>query len=131
MEDNKADVFLVREALQAHGVAAALRVVEDGEQAIQFIQGLEADDSAPCPSLFLLDLNLPKKSGRDVLVHLRSSRKCGQVPVLVLTSSDSVDDREEMKKLGAQRYFRKPSGYEAFIKIGEIIQELLPKQKLQ
>ena len=85
----------------------------------------KADDAAPCLSLVLLDLNLPKKPGIEVLEHLRRTRKCGNSLVVVVSSSDSIKDRAEAASMGADAYFRKPSGYEAYIKIGEIVKDLL------
>jgi len=106
-------------------IPAELHVVADGEKAIAFIDSADADDRAPCPTLILLDLNLPKKSGSEVLRHLRQSRKCADAQVVIVTSSDSEKDRLETAALAADGYFRKPSGYEAFLKIGEIVREML------
>jgi chemotaxis family two-component system response regulator Rcp1 len=128
VEDNKGDVYLVKQALALHHVPAVLHVVQDGEEAIDFIKRADANDTGICPRLFLLDLNLPRKSGQEVLYYLRHTKKFADAPVLILTSSDSASDREETRKLGAQRYFRKPSGYAEFIKIGEIVRELLKEQ---
>ena len=125
VEDNKADVFLIREAIGSSHLSAELRVVSDGEAAIQLIDDLDANDANWCPSLFLLDLNLPKKSGLDVLRHIRQSRRCGQAAILIITSSDSESDRAKTAQLGANGYFRKPSGYDAFIQLGEVIREML------
>lgn len=119
-------MFILREALQTHGVAATLHVVEDGEAAIRFISGVDEDD-APCPSLFLLDLNLPRKSGLDVLSHLRRSRKCAEAPVIIVTSSDAEVDKAETAKLGANEFFRKPSDFNEFLQIGEIVKTVLSK----
>lgn len=124
VEDNKADVFLMREALEAAGVHAKLHVMSDGEKAVRFID--EADgDAGPCPCLVLLDLNLPRKPGIEVLRHLRQSRNCANSLVLIVSSSDSERDRTETACMGANGYFRKPSGYEAYLKIGEVVKGLL------
>jgi CheY-like chemotaxis protein len=125
VEDNKADVFLMREALEAAKIAASLQVATDGEMALQYIDELNADDSGCCPALVLLDLNLPKISGIEVLEYLRRSHKCRNSRVVVISSSDSVKDRAEAACMGADAYFRKPSGYEAYLKIGEIAKDLL------
>jgi DNA-binding response OmpR family regulator len=125
VEDNKADVFLMREALEVAKVSASLQVVSDGEMAMQYIDELNADNSGNCPALVLLDLNLPKFSGMEVLEYLRRSCKCRRSLVVVVSSSDSVKDRAEAASMGADAYFRKPSGYEAYLRIGEIAKDLL------
>ncbi|HVW63829.1 MAG TPA: response regulator [Nitrosospira sp.] len=115
----------MREALEVAKIAASLQVMSDGEMAMQYIDELNADDSGCCPALVLLDLNLPKISGIEVLAYLRRSRKCRHSLVVVISSSDSVKDRAEAASMGADAYFRKPSGYEAYLKIGEIAKDLL------
>lgn len=125
IEDSQLDVFLVKAAIAAHGLDIELQVLENGEQATGFIARIDSDDSARCPRLFLLDLNLPRTGGLEVLSCLRRSKRCAGVPVLVMTSSDADKDRAESAALGATNYFRKPLGYEAFLKVGEVIHELL------
>jgi DNA-binding response OmpR family regulator len=82
-------------------------------------------ESLPCPALIILDLNLPKKSVHEVLHRIRQTRRCANAAVLVVTSSDSERDRDEMAKLGIKDYFRKPSEYENFMKLGELVKSLL------
>lgn len=125
IEDSQTDVFLVREAIAAHGLKVDLHVMEDGEQAIQYLAELDANPSFPCPQLFLLDLNLPKMSGLEVLAYIRRNAKCADLPVLIMTSSDAEKDRAQSTSLGATAYFRKPSGYEAFLKLGVMIQQMI------
>ena len=125
VEDNKADVFLMREAIEAAELGAEIHVVSDGDEAFEFIDRADADDAAPCPSLFIVDLNLPKRSGLEVLEHLRKSRKCFKAIVLIATSSDSVPERNQAKKLGTNGYFRKPSNYDDYLKLGEVVGTLL------
>ena len=125
VEDNKADVFLLREAIELAGVLADLHVVTDGERAVGFINVADADDDAPCPSLVILDLNLPKRTVSEVLEHLRRSHKCRHARVLIVTSSDSEQDRTITARLGADIYFRKPSGYDAYMKIGGVVKSML------
>jgi CheY-like chemotaxis protein len=125
IEDNPTDVFLVKEAISAHDLNIELHLMEDGEQAIEFIAGIDASPHARCPRLFLLDLNLPKTSGIEVLAYIRRSKRCASSAVLIITSSDAKNDRAQSTALGATGYFRKPSGYEAYLKLGEVIQQLL------
>jgi len=117
--------LLIRRAIQAADVNAELHVVRDGHSAAQFFDLTDSDNSAPCPDLVLLDLNLPKKNGEDVLRRLRSSAKCGRTLVLVVTSSDSARDREPVAALGIAGYFKKPSEYAEFMKLGSIVKRLL------
>jgi chemotaxis family two-component system response regulator Rcp1 len=118
-------VFLIRAAIKGAGIQADLHVVNDGGKAIRFFDEADGDDAAPCPDLVLLDINLPKKPGGEVLRHMRTCRRCGKVLVIVVSTSDSVQDREDMSKLGANGYFRKPSEYADFMKLGELIKEVL------
>lgn len=124
-EDNMADVILVREALDSHGLLYALHHVEDGEKAIEFIRKCDDDEAAPCPDLLLLDMNLPKREGDEVLQVVKQSRRSCEIPTIVFTSSASPADVERVKSLGATRYFQKPSDFEAFMTLGAIIHELL------
>ncbi|HYL75600.1 MAG TPA: response regulator [Bryobacteraceae bacterium] len=125
VEDSAADTYLVRQSLRKHLKDFVLRVVDDGEKAFHLIEATESDESLPCPALFLLDLNLPKRTGHEVLQRLKKSAKCSHVPVVILTSSDSPVDRAETTRLGATAYFRKPPDLEAFMRIGEVVQNIL------
>ena len=125
VEDNKTDVFLVQEAIQAHQLRVGLQVIDDGERAIAFVDHLDRDPHAHTPRLFLLDLNLPRRSGCEVLARIRQSPKCEHVPVVIVTSSDLEKERTLIAQLGATGYFRKPAGYEAFLQIGNVIRKLL------
>jgi chemotaxis family two-component system response regulator Rcp1 len=116
VEDNEADVFLIQEAIEAKKLPMALHVVRDGEQAIRYFDEADGDISAPCPSLVILDINLPKKQGGEVLKHMRRS---------AVSTSDSARDREQMTELGVNGYFRKPSEYAAFMKLGDVVKRLL------
>jgi chemotaxis family two-component system response regulator Rcp1 len=128
VEDAEPDVFLVREALVAGGVPFNLHVLGDGEKAVDFIDEIDRAGGS-CPHLLLLDLNLPKKSGAQVLEHVKQSRRLRNVPVVVLTSSDSPRDKEQAALLGATRYFRKPSRLAEFMKLGEIVRDLLGPER--
>lgn len=125
MEDNKLDVFMVREALVRHRISGRLDVVEDGEAAMQFIQTVEQDEITPCPDLVLLDLNLPKRSGTEVLAFLRRAKRWTSAKIWIVTSSNSAEDRATTEQMGADGYFLKPASYEEFLKIGEIILRVL------
>jgi chemotaxis family two-component system response regulator Rcp1 len=130
VEDSKADLFLIRQAISAAQVNAAVAVVNDGHQAVEFIDKAETGPESRCPDLVLLDLNIPKKDGLQVLRHLRNSAACKDVLVLIVSSSDSLSDREAARALGFNGYFRKPSVYAEFMKLGPMIRELLTGAEL-
>ena len=122
-EDNPADVYLIREALREHGVVNPLRVVWDGKEVLQLIT--ELDTTPHDVGLIILDLNLPRHDGIEVLKRLRESTGFSHVPVVVLTSSDSPKDRQVATQLGAACYLRKPSSLDQFLSLGQILKDLL------
>jgi len=99
-------------------------LVPNSERALDFMAQAEKDAAAPVPHLLLLDLNLPKIDGLEVLRKIRASDKFNRIPVLVVTSSDSPADRNGAASLGAG-YFRKPVTYDEFAKIGGILRQFL------
>jgi chemotaxis family two-component system response regulator Rcp1 len=124
IEDNPGDVGLIRVALHEHAVECDLTVVEDGAQAIEMIQRID-DGDAPCPQFLILDLNLPKVPGMEVLKRMRASVRCSHVPVVILTSSDNLKDKDMAARLGASRYLKKPSRLNDFIALGGVFKELM------
>jgi DNA-binding response OmpR family regulator len=128
-EDNLPDALLVREAIRMENLPVEVHVAPDGECAVDFIEAAEKDPTAPCPHLVLLDLNLPKVDGLDVLRRIRASQKCKGVPVLVVTSSDSPSDRRGAAQLGAG-YFQKPVSYDEFVKVGSVLRALMVEEGL-
>jgi len=127
-EDNPADVYLIEEALRRHEFAYRLTAADNGEDMLKMIARLDADPSESYPDLFLIDLNLPRRSGAEILARIRQSSRCPQVPVIVITSSDSPQDRARASQLGASFYFRKPADLERFMAIGGIIRKFLEPQ---
>jgi CheY-like chemotaxis protein len=125
VEDNEADVFLIQEAIEVTRLPLTVDIAQDGEQAVQLFDQLDNDPEMPCPALVILDINLPKRHGGDVLKHMRRSRRGAHVPVLVVSTSHAAHDREEMMRLGANGYFRKPSDYDEFMKLGDIVKAML------
>lgn len=124
VEDNPADVLLVREALQENAVRCELIIITNGERATEFIQAFD-DGDASGPDLVILDLNLPRKPGLYVLERIRASKKCNHVPVVILSSSDNYQDKRDAAALGASQYFRKPSRLAEFLQLGSVFKELL------
>jgi CheY-like chemotaxis protein len=125
VEDNPADANLVEEALAEAHVECGLSVFRDGVQAIEFIDRLDANLAHPRPDIVLLDLNLPKICGEEVLKRVRLSPKCGSAKVLIVSSSDAPADREKAMTLGASGYFRKPSSLEQYMELGPKIRSML------
>ena len=111
IEDAEPDVFLVREALRHAGLNYNLRVSGGWRTTFEFIDQLERDNSDPnARKLVLLDLNLPKRSGDQILEHMRHSGRCSRIPVIVVTSSDSAKDRAIHGSAGGETdCFRQPS----------------------
>jgi chemotaxis family two-component system response regulator Rcp1 len=123
-EDNPADELLIRESLTARFIDVDLSVHSNGEQMMRWIDLLESE-YAPCPDVILLDLTLPRFTGQQVLERLRANSRCGLIPVVIVTTSDAPKDRAAAARLGAVRYFRKPTEYDEFMKLGEVVDEVL------
>jgi len=128
VEDAEPDVLLVREALEQSGLEFELMVFDDGEQGVAFVDTMDRDLTLDRPHLFLLDLNLPKKTGGQILERVRQSPRCGKIPVVILTSSDSQRDKAQAADLNATGYFRKPSRLDEFMKLGPYVRDLLTGQ---
>ena len=124
-EDDPADVYLIREALREHGVDCALRVASDGGEVLRIIFSAQAHTEAQGLGLIILDLNLPKHDGTEILQRLQKADEFSHIPVAVLTSSDSPRDRLLVSQLGAACYLRKPSSLEEFLGLGAVFKTLL------
>lgn len=124
-EDNNTDLFLIREAVKRATIDADLEVVRDGEEATEYFERIDRGEGTACPDLFLLDLNLPKKSGTEVLRELRASLRGQQVKVLIVSSSSAPNDSATARFYAAVGYFQKPSNYGDFMKLGPLIHNLL------
>ena len=99
--------------------------MQDGAQALEFITRIGGRGNVPCPDLVLLDINLPKKDGQQVLSELRRHPDCSHVSVIVVTSSDAARDRTRMAELRIDRYFKKPSDFDAFLQLGALVREVV------
>jgi CheY-like chemotaxis protein len=124
-EDNDGDVFLVRRALEKQGLICQLDVVHNGEEALRLLEAAEDGPTADAPELILLDLNLPRIDGSEILARLRKTRTFSRTPVIILTSSDSPRDRDLAMSLGANSYFRKPMDLRSFMQLGQVIENVL------
>jgi len=122
VEDNPADVLLIKKALQEQRIDCDLTCFENGEIALKNL----SQKGRLLPDLILLDLKLPKADGMDVLQAVRNMPRFVDVPVLILTSSESPSDMQRTARLGAARYIRKPSGLEEFFReVGQGVEEML------
>src|SRR6185295_6584521 len=113
-----------REALAEHNVEADILVISDGDCAIRFIDDLDAQ-AVDCPDLVILDLNLPKRPGHEVLKSIRKSAHCRGAIVVILSSSDAPEDKADARNLGAHHYFRKPLSLTEFLGLGATFKQLL------
>ncbi len=123
VEDNPGDVELVREALSEGKIRNELHVAQDGIEAMKFLKREAGYEDSPCPDLVLLDLNLPKKSGREVLEEIKSNAKLKFIPVVILTSSKAEEDILKSYKLYANCYVTKPVDFEQFMKVVKSIED--------
>jgi CheY-like chemotaxis protein len=130
VEDNAADVALVRDALREHRVPCELHIVKDGAEAIAFLERLDEDRREPRLDLLLLDMYLPKRHGQDILKRLRSTERYAQTPVIVMTASTSAADQEAAERHAARYFFRKPASAAQFLQLGAIVRDVLAGKNL-
>ena len=119
VEDNPGDVRLMREALESDGspLLKTLQVVEDGEQALLYLRRRSPFHDAPRPQLIFLDLNLPRRDGREVLAEIKTSEDLRRIPVIVLTTSESDNDIRSAYELHANCYVKKPNDLDDFLSV--------------
>lgn len=123
VEDNPGDVRLTQEAFKAGRVKVNLQVAADGAEAVDFLRRKGKFASAPRPDLILLDLNLPKLNGREVLSEIKSDPDLRRIPVVVMTTSNSQQDIQKAYTLNANCYISKPMEYDDFVGIVESIED--------
>jgi two-component system, chemotaxis family, response regulator Rcp1 len=123
VEDNPADVRLTIEALKEGKITNRLNVAKDGVEALDFLQRRGAFADAPRPDLVLLDLNLPKKDGREVLAEIKRDDDLKRIPVVVLTTSQAEEDILKSYNLHANCYISKPVDLEQFITVVRTIED--------
>ena len=123
VEDDPGDVLMTQEAVEEHKVRNRLTVVSDGAEALLYLrrEGKYAD--AVMPDLILLDLNLPKRDGREVLAEIKKDDELGRIPVVVLTTSQADEDILRSYQLHANAYVTKPVDFERFISVIRQIDE--------
>jgi two-component system response regulator len=123
VEDNPADVKITQRALKESGVGVDLIVVRDGQEAVDYLfrKGSYAGTAWRSPSLILLDLNLPRMNGREVLERVRANPELRTVPVVVLTTSRRQEDVQQMYASGANTYIEKPQDFNRFVQVLQTI----------
>jgi chemotaxis family two-component system response regulator Rcp1 len=125
VEDNAGDVYLFRKALENTDLNFELNVIEDGAEALAFARQEGKYAGSPVPDLALLDLNLPKNGGMEVLKAIRLNSQLADLRVVITSTSASPRERAETEQLGVERYIMKPPGLEDFLKIGGAVKEIL------
>jgi CheY-like chemotaxis protein len=123
VEDSPGDADLTREALDSTKLFNALHVVQDGEEAMAFLRRSGKYKDAPVPSLILLDLNLPKKDGREVLADIKNDENLKFIPVVILTTSKQEEDILKSYKLHSNCFITKPIDLNQFVKVVHSIEE--------
>lgn len=122
-EDNPGDVKLTEKAFERGNMLNNLHVVNDGVEAMEFLRQEGDYADAPRPDLFLLDLNMPRMDGQEVLAEMKDESDLGRIPVVVLTSSESEEDIVQSYDLNANAYLTKPVDFNGFIDVIERIEE--------
>ena len=117
VEDDEGDVLMTREAFAHHKIRNELHVATDGEQALRFLRREGDYEHAPRPGLILLDLNLPRRDGREVLAEVKADPELRTIPVVVLTTSEAEEDILRSYSLHANAYVSKPVDFDRFIEV--------------
>jgi chemotaxis family two-component system response regulator Rcp1 len=123
VEDNPGDVRLTREAFKDSPIPVHLSVAKDGEEAIDFLRRRGNFSDAPRPDLILLDLNLPRKNGGEVLSEIKADPDLKRIPVVIMTTSSSQEDIEKAYSLNANCYITKPIGLDDFMGVVQSIED--------
>lgn len=123
VEDDPGDVDLTRETLEDSKIKVSLNVVDDGVKALEYLHRTGQYADASRPDMILLDLNLPKKDGREVLAEIKNDPDLRSIPIVVLTTSDADEDIIKTYTLGANCYITKPVGLKQFAKVVKSIED--------
>ncbi|MDY7077652.1 MAG: response regulator [Chloroflexota bacterium] len=122
VEDDPGDIELMQECLKDAKVMVNLNVVDDGVKALAYLRQEEPYADAMQPDLILLDLNMPRKDGREVLLDIKRDETLKRIPVVILTTSDTEEDILRSYNLGANCYVTKPVGLDQFVQIVSTIE---------
>jgi chemotaxis family two-component system response regulator Rcp1 len=123
VEDNPGDIRLMQEVFQESGFFSNLNITRDGEQALAFLRQEGAYSDSPRPAFVILDLNLPRKDGREVLAEIKMDKNLRQIPVVILSTSTSLEDVRYAYDLHANCYVPKPLDIEHLVAFGKSLEE--------
>lgn len=137
VEDNSGDIVLTREAFEEVGLSDKVHISKDGEEAMRFLRKESPFENAPTPDIILLDLNIPKKDGREILLEIKNDDDLKIIPVIILTTSKSDKDILSCYRSHANCYIEKPVDFDQFVEIISSIKDFwlnmvhLPTQSLK
>jgi CheY-like chemotaxis protein len=124
VEDNPTDIFVIKEVLEGCGLDLQLQIARNGQEALYYLRRL-GGDRTPCPALVLLDLNLPKVAGLEVLRELRNGLDCKGTPVIIVSSSNAEADRAAARHMGAEGFFEKPADLAGYAELAQVVKQVL------
>jgi CheY-like chemotaxis protein len=125
VEDNPTDIYLLQKVLERTQLHFVIDHLEDGEEALLFLLRQGKHLQAPIPDLIILDLNMPRMSGAELITRIREDPTLQTIPVMVLSTSDTLEDKRQMEELGVVLYLTKSSKLTDYYAIGETIKEFL------
>jgi two-component system response regulator len=123
VEDNPGDARLIKEVLNDNKIYSSLYIVNDGVEAMEFLHNHGKYSSVPKPDIIILDLNLPKRDGREVLAEIKSDDELKHIPIVIMTISQAEEDILKTYKLHANCYITKPIDLNEFIKVVKSIED--------
>lgn len=127
VEDNPGDVVLFKQALRSSSISFSLKVARDGDEAIRLLKGRSSSPSTYKPHVVFLDLNLPCKTGAEVLAEMKADPVLALIPVAILTGSDYAEDHALCARLGADEYFQKAGALQDFFTLADRVRSFLKK----
>jgi len=129
VDDNSTDIYLLQKVLEKAQLHFVIDHLEDGEEALLFLLRQGQYLQAPIPDLIILDLNMPRVSGAEVMTRIREDPILQTIPIIVLTTSDTLEDKRKMAELGVVLYLTKSSSLKDYFTIGETIKEFLTTRR--
>lgn len=123
VEDNPGDIRLIQEAFNEGGVLSHLNIARDGEQALAYLRQEGIYSRSPRPAFILLDLNLPRKDGREVLEEIKKDEKLRRIPVVILSTSTNIEDIRHAYDHHANCYVPKPIDMDQLVQLGKTLEE--------